>query len=37
MPASQVIGGLVWAITASNVDLDVDIVFQENSTIGQKM
>lgn len=33
----QVVGGLVWAITASNVELDVDIVFQENFSIGQRM
>jgi hypothetical protein len=28
---------MVWCITASNVDVDVDLLFQENSTIGQKM
>ena len=28
---------MAWALTASNVDADVDVVFEENSTIGQKM
>lgn len=33
----QIIGGLTWCIQASNFDVDVDLLFQENSTIGQKM
>eukprot|EP00056_Hartaetosiga_gracilis_P010676 m.159156 g.159156 ORF g.159156 m.159156 type:complete len:611 (-) comp13365_c0_seq5:124-1956(-) len=33
----KVVGGMVWCITASNVDVDVDLLFQENSTIGQKI
>ena len=33
----QVIGGMAWSITASNVDVDVDVFFQENATIGQRM
>ncbi len=33
----KVIGGLAWAVTASNYDVDVDVVFQEQSTIGQKI
>ena len=33
----RVVGGMVWAVTASNVDTDIDIIFQENSTIGQKI
>lgn len=33
----QVIGGMAWSITASNVDVDVDVFFQENSSIGQRM
>lgn len=33
----RVVGGMSWALTASNVDADVDVIFQENSTIGQKM
>jgi hypothetical protein len=32
-----VIGGMAWSITASNVDVDVDVFFQENATIGQRM
>ena len=33
----QVVGGMTWCITTCNVDIDVDLLFQENSTIGQKM
>lgn len=33
----KVVGGVVWSITASGVEVDVDIIFQENSTIGQKI
>ena len=33
----QIIGGMTWCIQASNFDVDVDLLFQENSTIGQKM
>lgn len=33
----KVIGGLCWCITSSGDDVDVDILFQENSTIGQKI
>ncbi|EDQ91848.1 uncharacterized protein MONBRDRAFT_19712 [Monosiga brevicollis MX1] len=33
----KVVGGMTWCITASNVDVDVDLLFQENSTIGQKI
>lgn len=36
-PFDKVIGGMAWSITASMMDVDVDILFQENSTIGQKM
>jgi hypothetical protein len=35
--ASQVVGGLCWCITSSGEDIDVDILFQENSTIGQRI
>jgi hypothetical protein len=35
--AWQVVGGMTWAIMACNEDVDVDLLFQENSTIGQKM
>ena len=33
----QVVGGMSWAIEMSNEDLDVDILFQESLSIGQKM
>lgn len=33
----QVVGGMTWCITTCNFDIDVDLLFQENSTIGQKM
>jgi len=33
----KIIGGLCWAITASGKSVDVDLFFQENSTIGQKI
>jgi len=28
---------MTWCIEASNFDVDVDLLFQENSSIGQKM
>ena len=33
----QVVGGMTWCVTTCNFDIDVDLLFQENSTIGQKM
>jgi hypothetical protein len=33
----KVVGGLCWSITSSGEDVDVDILFQENSTIGQRI
>ena len=33
----KVVGGLCWCITSSGEDIDVDILFQENSTIGQRI
>ena len=36
-PFDKVVGGMVWGITATNTDLDVDIIFQENSTIGERI
>ena len=36
-PFDKVVGGMVWSITASNVDVDVDLLFEENSTIGQRI
>lgn len=37
VPPPQVVGGMTWCITTCNFDIDVDLLFQENSTIGQKM
>ena len=34
---TQVVGGMTWCISTCSFDLDVDLLFQENSTIGQKM
>jgi len=36
-PFDRVIGGLAWCIVNSAVDVDVDVIFIENATIGQKM
>ena len=36
-PFDKVVGGLVWSITASGVSVDIDLIFQENSTIGEKI
>lgn len=36
-PFDKVVGGMTWCITTCNVDIDVDLLFQENSTIGQKI
>lgn len=33
----KVVGGMTWCISNCNVDIDVDLLFQENSTIGQKI
>eukprot|EP01119_Soliformovum_irregulare_P023202 TRINITY_DN8079_c1_g1_i1.p1 TRINITY_DN8079_c1_g1~~TRINITY_DN8079_c1_g1_i1.p1 ORF type:complete len:557 (-),score=194.43 TRINITY_DN8079_c1_g1_i1:279-1949(-) len=33
----KVVGGMAWCITASNEDLDVDIFFQEDASIGQRL
>lgn len=33
----KVVGGLCWCITSSGESVDVDILFQENSTMGQKI
>jgi len=33
----KVVGGMCWSITSSGEDVDVDILFQENSTIGQRI
>jgi len=33
----KIVGGMTWCLQASNFDVDVDLLFQENSTIGQKI
>ena len=33
----KVVGGMTWCISVCDFDIDVDLLFQENSTIGQKM
>ncbi|XP_077436552.1 coiled-coil domain-containing protein 93 isoform X1 [Vanacampus margaritifer] len=36
-PFDKVVGGMTWCITTCNYDIDIDLLFQENSTIGQKI
>ncbi|CAK8676877.1 unnamed protein product [Clavelina lepadiformis] len=36
-PFDKVVGGMTWCITNCNFDIDVDLLFHENSTIGQKI
>ncbi|RDD45817.1 Coiled-coil domain-containing protein 93 [Trichoplax sp. H2] len=36
-PFDKTVGGMTWCITSSNFDIDVDLLYQENSTIGQKI
>ena len=33
----QIVGGMTWCITAANEDVDVDILFEENASIGKKI
>ncbi|KAJ8977686.1 hypothetical protein NQ317_000450 [Molorchus minor] len=33
----KVVGGMTWCIESCNIDVDVDLLFQENLTIGQKI
>jgi len=33
----KVVGGLCWAITSSLIQVDVDILFEENATIGKRI
>ena len=33
----QIVGGMTWCIQTCSIDVDVDLLFQENSTIGQRM
>ncbi|XP_035215169.1 coiled-coil domain-containing protein 93-like, partial [Stegodyphus dumicola] len=36
-PFDKVVGGMTWCIEVCNFDIDVDLLFQENLTIGQKI
>ena len=36
-PFDKIVGGMVWCIITCDFDVDVDLLFQENSTIGQKI
>lgn len=36
-PFDKVVGGLVWGITASGVTLEVQVFFEENATLGQRI
>ena len=36
-PFDKVVGGLVWCITICNFNVDVDILFQENANMGDKI
>lgn len=36
-PFDKVVGGMTWCMEVCNFDIDVDLLFQENSTIGQKI
>jgi len=36
-PFDKVVGGLVWGITASGVALEVEVFFEENATLGQRI
>ena len=33
----KIVGGMTWCVSNCNIDIDVDLLFQENSTIGQKI
>lgn len=36
-PFDKIVGGMTWCLQMANFDVDVDLLFQENSTIGQKI
>lgn len=36
-PFDKVVGGMTWCIETCNFEVDVDLLFQENLTIGQKI
>jgi hypothetical protein len=33
----QVVGGLAWSIQACNFTVDIDVLYQESATLGQKL
>ena len=33
----QVVGGMAWCLTSASVDVDFDVTFKENPSIGEKM
>ncbi|XP_030752713.1 coiled-coil domain-containing protein 93 isoform X2 [Sitophilus oryzae] len=36
-PFDKIVGGMVWCVESLDVDVDVNLLFEENSTIGQKI
>ncbi len=36
-PFDKLTGGLAWSITASNVDVDFDVLYDDDATLGYKM
>jgi hypothetical protein len=36
-PFDMLTGGLAWAIAASNVDVDFDVLYDDDATLGYKM
>jgi hypothetical protein len=36
-PFDMLTGGLAWSITASNVDVDFDVLYDDDATLGYKM
>lgn len=36
-PFDKLTGGLAWSITASNVDVDFDLFYDDDATLGIKM
>lgn len=36
-PFDKIVGGMTWCIDASNAGVDVDILFEENASIGKKI
>lgn len=36
-PFDKVVGGMTWCVSTCSYDIDVDLLFQENSSIGQRI